>query len=781
MKAKEVYIKYNPYTLVTEVRIDGAAVKANSELYIPIETRFQQWVEDLPRRLKAECNTSSFNMTFHGTTPDYEDLREVLDEASKEGFQFKHTHVAAKKTASKEKLIRDIFQKIRNGPIEELKRDDAMMDAFKKADNNEFEVSVVATMSAGKSTLINAMLGRKLMPSKREACTAKITRIKDNDAPVFTAKAYNEDGIHLQSHKQLNLEIMKKLNEDPAVSDIKVAGDIPFVDSERDMTLILVDTPGPNCSRNLNHQKVQRKMLDKSSKTLILYVINATQLGVNDDSELLRYVSESMKVNGKQSKDRFIFVVNQLDEFRKGEDDVKSSLNNVRDYLKERGGIENPNIYPAAARPALLIRMACGGEGLSHEEDKGEFVSKVRQLNCNDMLHLENDAPLPPSLRKEIDDMLAEARQGSNGEAEALIHTGVVSIELAIRQYVRKYAKTAKIKNVVDTLIHYLDETQYNERLKKKLAESVDEHNSIAKQLKALRAKIDGVGETNAFEDALKTQIKAVWDTANRNVTGIGTRYSAQIRDKIEEYNGIEIKKYEFSDVMREFEKFCGSLLTNLQVELERVSEEILEKECRALMDEYKKKVDAFANELSVEDFGAFEPLRLIQADFLAILSINWDSLVQTRISSYKEEKSQESKVAHTATGVGIGFAIGGPVGALFGGIVGWLFGATEDKSVETVKYINGSQLAEKLAPLEEYFADQVKSARKHMEDHYEKNVLALNSNFHRLDDLLKAKIAQLESYATDKVRAEERIRESRRNEEWINDIKSKIAEILEI
>lgn len=43
-----------------------------------------------------------------------------------------------------------------------------------------------------------------------------------------------------------------------------------------------------------------------------------------------------MSVGGKQSKDRFLFVVNKLDEFKKDEDNVLESLNKVRKYLSEK-------------------------------------------------------------------------------------------------------------------------------------------------------------------------------------------------------------------------------------------------------------------------------------------------------------------------------------------------------------------------------------------------------------------------------------------------------------
>lgn len=178
---------------------------------------------------------------------------------------------------------------------------------------------------------------------------------------------------------------MEQFNSNPEVSMIRAEGNIPFVSSD-DVSLVLVDTPGPNNSRDPEHKAATYRMLSESSKTLVLYLLNATQLAVNDDNNLLNYVADSMKVGGKQSKDRFIFVVNKLDEFKPGEDSVSGSIDKVRNYLEDKG-IKNPNIYPASALTALEIRTALKNEkvvGYSEDEldeldDRvAEAISKVK-------------------------------------------------------------------------------------------------------------------------------------------------------------------------------------------------------------------------------------------------------------------------------------------------------------------------------------------------------------------------------------------------------------------
>lgn len=52
----------------------------------------------------------------------------------------------------------------------------------------------MATMSSGKSTLINALIDKKLMPVANMATTATIVRIIDTEQDNFSAIAYDKNG-----------------------------------------------------------------------------------------------------------------------------------------------------------------------------------------------------------------------------------------------------------------------------------------------------------------------------------------------------------------------------------------------------------------------------------------------------------------------------------------------------------------------------------------------------------------------------------------------------------
>ena len=349
-----VEITYNPYKVKSKILVDGEEPKQNSRLSQFLNKRFQLWVDQIPYLLSNEYNDDEFDLTFLGTELDYQDLLAAIESAQKDGIQFIAKKLPAKEFGDKEKDIRNLFSKIKELPFEEL-QSPAVANAFELAFNELLEVNVVATMSAGKSTLINALLGKQLMPIKAGACTAKITRIQDDDDSTYKAVTIDQNKTELEHYSSIDYETMKALNKNPDVSEIQVRGNIPFVTAD-EASLVLIDTPGPDNARDPRHRKIAAKALDQSSKMLVMFVMNGGKLHDEAQDAFLRRIAKSMSVGGKQSKERFLFVINKIDDYEENNDDISGeTIPDTVKYLEEMG-IEDPNIFLAAAKPALLIR-----------------------------------------------------------------------------------------------------------------------------------------------------------------------------------------------------------------------------------------------------------------------------------------------------------------------------------------------------------------------------------------------------------------------------------------
>ena len=753
---REIFIKYNPYRLETSITIDGAAPKQNSRLNFG-DRRLQEWIEELPEILFEECSSRDFKMTFHGTILDYEDVEAMTREAKKNGLNIELEHIPAKEVSDKEAAIDEIFDEIQAGPFDELKQPD-VVKAFNMAKSSDFEVNVVATMSAGKSTLINALLRQKLMPAKQEACTATITEIKDNDADHFMAKVYDTNGNLTQTHPELSFEIMDSLNSNPDVSKIHVEGNIPFVTSE-DVSLVLVDTPGPNNSRDPEHKAATYRMLSESSKTVVLYILNATQLAVNDDYNLLSHVADSMKVGGKQSRDRFIFVVNKLDDFKKGEDSIEAAITKVRDYLRDNG-IENANIYPASALTALNIRTILAESDDDDDDEVYEAKGKVRKFNRNPEMYFETLAPLTPSVRGQIETRLANARSNHDTYEEALIHCGIVPIEMAIKMYVQKYAKTAKIKNIVDTFSKRLESAKSFETTKQEITENQDKQKEILANIEVIKKKLASGEDAKRFKSRIE-QINydsEIRKMANDVIMVAQKKITEQLSS-----SDTKISKREAEELCRQFARFADNLQAEVQVKLEELIGNHVHKSATDLLEEYRKKISELAQDVNVGNVS-IDPFELMAGDISTDVSSLINNLTET-----ERVKVDEVWVENTSKKWYKPWT--------------WFQEKGHWKDVyEDKEYVDGTKLAQRFfAPIQEQLYENSNNAIEYAKAQTKKIKQDFSKKFAELDTVLKKKLQELEDCANDNKNVERRIRESQAKLKWLEEIQIKTKAILDI
>lgn len=217
-----------------------------------------------------------------------------------------------------------------------------------------FDVIVVATMSAGKSTLINALIGHELLHAANEATTATITRIQDkDDVKDFIGSCYDYNGNAIEKNLVVNPDLLKEWNADHQIKNIDLYGDIKGLYNSQS-EIVIYDTPGPNNSQDDSHEKLTMEVIDDGNYGLILYILNATQLGINDDLHLLTKIRSSLD---KDPKKEIIFVLNKIDQIDEEYESIPSVLENTKNYL-EKNGFKEPVILPASAEAALLMRKA---------------------------------------------------------------------------------------------------------------------------------------------------------------------------------------------------------------------------------------------------------------------------------------------------------------------------------------------------------------------------------------------------------------------------------------
>ena len=615
----QVYVKYNPYRLETTLKVNGRDISTDSILYkVTKGKRLQEWIGKFPKMLREELNTVDFAIEFCGMALDWDDFEDAFEQAEREGLVKVSDlkYIAGKSDDDINEKVVAIFQELQDGPIDDF-RDPKLLRAFESTNNSIFPVNVIATMSSGKSTLINALLGNKLMPSKNEACTATITEILDVDDPHFSAIVYDGDNNIIQEVPELTLEIMGELNDDENVHRVSAEGDIPFLDS-KSTALMLVDTPGPNNAQNQAHKNTTYRAINSDSNNLILYVLNGTQLSTNDDAALLHYVADQIKKGGKQVRDRFLFVINKMDQFNPEEEDIGKAVLSAKRYLATYG-IEDPQLFPCSAFTALNIRTYFEDidiDNLTRAQERmlpltaRDTLPMIDKFVYYESMHLEKYSTLSPSAQQELNFRLSQAVANNDTKEQALIHSGIYSIEAAITAYVKKYAKTKKVKDLVESFQEVLESSEVLTKAKTRVATDTAAAKACAERAAAVRKKIADGKEAEAFKQKIAAlnpmpKIEEKAEQLNQNAT---TKSSKIFRP----YGETITSREEAKRLVNQFSTFSSDAMAELTSELESViNSEIVSTGERLLM-EYQDKVSKFDETTSDEQLD-FQTVDLIK------------------------------------------------------------------------------------------------------------------------------------------------------------------------
>ncbi|MGR5050389.1 dynamin family protein [Photobacterium damselae] len=494
-----IYIEHNPFVVETFFRVNDMEPSASSSLVGYANKRLQLWVENIFFDLQAQFNgEDNFFVEFTGLEPDFNDIEQAAELARRAGMQIELKWNEVESAESRLNKIKQMMARVestskfaeyfQNGG-ENVQRD------FEVALNNDFDVYVVATMSSGKSTFINAMLGQDLLPAANEATTATIAQIFDdkNKGDYFSGERFNYEGKVLDKSAQVNLELLKEWNSNPETKSIQLQGNILAVEQNNNVRLVLTDTPGPNNSQDEEHARTTMGFIQDSQRNpLIIYVLNATQLGTNDDCNLLRLVAETMRKGGKQSKDRFLFVINKMDMFdpEKGEC-IERVLCNVKQYLLDNG-IEEPNIYPVSARMAYLLRK-------QSELTRSERGDK---RNIEELLLEEPSMAFPQYMPLSANARIQMERKSDKNRA--LRNSGVPAIEAVIDEYINKYSFPMRLNRAHLALTQIIEQGLKEEELKIQLDIDQQALNLLASEIEQLKDRREQGFSTETYKEQIR-------------------------------------------------------------------------------------------------------------------------------------------------------------------------------------------------------------------------------------------------------------------------------------
>ncbi len=294
----------------------------------------------------------------------------------------------------------------------------------------KFNIAVVATMSAGKSTFINALLGHDYLPSRNEATTATITTVQDKDGLQVLFGCVEMDGGLVPCKHLVTLEQMNQWNDDPKVRHIHLQGDLDNIGNHHAVVCVH-DTPGTNNSGDTSHEAITMEFLRNNEMDAVIFVANGEHLCTTDEKRLLEDLQKTL--GGEVP---VIFALNKMDSHDSQKEDLAATVQQYRTFVRELG-FDDSMVYPVTAKAARLFKMALKGRsGDFTEQEVDSFVMGYRKFTRRMSLAGSTEAPTwngPPETVDIEDDTY------SKGDIYvALGRTGIIQVEQCIENLTNK-------------------------------------------------------------------------------------------------------------------------------------------------------------------------------------------------------------------------------------------------------------------------------------------------------------------------------------------------------
>lgn len=351
---------------------------------------------------------------------------------------------------------------------------------FNKLKNREAIVSIAGEFSAGKTTFLNALIGKKkFLPEGLKECTPVLIDLIKSDSDKMIL-VYNDGSTEQIEKKADFIEKFGRYTKeyDKTIKMITVPVDAPFLTEG----VHFVDTPGSNTIIG-KHEEIANHILRKSD--VVLYVINK---GFKEsDFKRLEKI--------RKYTDDIIIIITHIDETEDGQA-YKSKLTIERfvqeatENLNDKLGIAHVDILPIGSIQAL------------HDNT---YINPIREC-INEYIQENTYNIMKKRIEKQLAFVFENKKRQLNQEFEILLMGVESEKENLFEKIERFHEKINKVESNNTTKLNRLKDlaNQQKDVLIKELENIIDEHKE--KLLSVLiDSEVTSEDITNMFVDANKS------------------------------------------------------------------------------------------------------------------------------------------------------------------------------------------------------------------------------------------------------------------------------------
>lgn len=521
----------------------------------------------------------------------------------------------------------------------------------------ESVIAVIGTMKAGKSTTINALIGENVLPHRVTAMTTlptlirhkpgqkephlilknpqvyqrlinsvldkiNISNLQESDRvrlqeAIKTVESAGEiqsvysgkeaihkalfvinDTFRLAGHEKININLDDQFQYFTELSSLPTV-EIEFrcladkSEGRYEGSLALLDTPGPNeAGQSRMLKSILTEQIEKNA-SMVLLVMNYTQLNTEQDSEIrnqLRGIKEVFK-------DRSFVVVNRFDEKKKGDlgmgDTRKLASELLNESLGEDDFISEDEVFPVSSHLAFISENAkqqlsqdVSAETFVTNDDNEDFIAAAFGAIDDDELEELEKSDIEIKAKRLLKKSGYDLFLGNMLE-KAYFKAGQTSLQSALGRLSNNSGKLDRFSTVViGGLAQQLDSIDSDVKKTRNLIDSIDD---VYQQVDTV--KRSGIDEYRATSGKVLSEFETQVSEAIKNLfSEENFQKNKSLTKSLKESEEAQNKLSFYNDVF--------SWTKKKKQERRRISEEI---------DRLKDKLDKAKVNNGVVDFGGDE------------------------------------------------------------------------------------------------------------------------------------------------------------------------------
>ncbi len=586
-KSKGVVVEYNPYSQMIRFFYDGKESTKSRELAEEkdffLQARMDEVIQLLLKVYAVQKN--ELNITFNGITEDFYEFQAACAEyIVKKNDSRKITVTLGERMPSpidQKKKIDEVFNTLKkelidglNGP--EKTKCEGYIQKYKDASSSEIKIIIFGIFNSGKSALINAVLGYKILPTENTDKTKIWTEIRsgkprlkimvNNNSGASDILSYNveksEGDYKLRRNQTENIrqdnndfkavtKLLEEVGKGQDFSDViyraldvltdenknkriiqSVKVWVPFDRTTVNKNIVFIDLPGKG-SMDKQSGKDFINNIRNSSISIPLIVLGSDAVaGKNDISSLLEEYGADI------DNSRKVYIINKADTLQKLEEIntikedfqlnfksqymMTSALMGLEAKLQKNGDEDNKKLYKDNSK--YFSENKDEMKKAYNEEEIRNYISLYQLYKHNNIWD--------PSIDEQCEQY---KRKHNNTEDKIYVNSGIFAVEKMLNKFAEIYAACYKCQKAEEYVLELADKVKtFLVENKEKIQSNIDSNEKDKER--ALNELMKKLGDFISPNVKKQRNIKLQIDVRAKNLSDSNGSEITQLSETLKSY-----------------------------------------------------------------------------------------------------------------------------------------------------------------------------------------------------------------------------------------------------